>query len=280
MATQQEMCCFNDERIFFKLKQMKKTVLFMLVAATFCSVQFTQAAIVYTNPTDQVLASGGTISVDFNNDGTAEFDFQDVGFGSVPEVGVMFASANHHLTTVSTAEWDVMKSIAFGTVINASVGFFDQGDAYINPAWGTTQFSIGDSYLGAKFTIGASTYYGWILVNLTGNGVFTIKSFAYENTANTAISAGATSTASIQEATISSFNIVPNPANSTFDLHRKADEPASVVIYSMIGEIAQTEIISNAVTAVSIVDLPLGMYIVRVTCGAQMEEQLLIKTAN
>jgi hypothetical protein len=256
---------------------MKKTILFsFLLAAGFNQAT---AAIVYTNNADQVLTSGGTISVDFNNDGTAEFDFQDMGFGSTPEPGVLFASANHHLTTVSTTEWDVMKGLAAGTLINASAGFFDQGDAYINPAWGTTPFTVGDAYLGAKFNLGSSTYYGWILVNLSGNGVFTIKSFAYESTANTAILAGATSSAGISEPIAAQFNIVPNPATTAFEVHTSLSTNGVIEIYSLLGKLEQRTEVSSITQSISIAQLPVGTYLVRCTAGAHTEDHLVVKVA-
>jgi uncharacterized protein YjdB len=51
-------------------------------------------------------------------------------------------------------------------------------------------FATGDSYIGATFKIGANVHYGWILVNWDGNGTFTVKSYAYEDTADAEILAG------------------------------------------------------------------------------------------
>ena len=90
---------------------MKKTTLLFLVFAGFFGAQNVNAAIVYNNGADQTLASGGTLTIDFNNDGTPEYTFQDMGFGGAVQPGIMFATANHHLTTVSTGEWDVLRGI-------------------------------------------------------------------------------------------------------------------------------------------------------------------------
>ena len=148
--------------------------------------QFVNATIVYTNMTDTQLTSGVTVAINMDNSGSAEFSFTN-DFGSPY---IMF-DPNNHLGTVSTGEWDVIKGFDLNTVINASTGFYDQGDGGVNPGWEQTYTfpSSVDKYLACKFNIGASTYYGWIRVQLNGT-TLTFKDYAYDNTANTAINAG------------------------------------------------------------------------------------------
>ena len=94
--------------------------------------------------------------------------------------------------TVSADEWDVMKGLSVGTTIDAGGSWEAFGDAYIDPFWGTTLFPNGaDTYLGAKFKIGANVHYGWVRVLWVGS-VLTVKDFAYETTPDMAINAGAT----------------------------------------------------------------------------------------
>lgn len=239
---------------------MKKTTLLFLVFAGFFGAQNVNAAIVYNNGADQTLASGGTLTIDFNNDGTPEYTFQDMGFGGAVQPGIMFATANHHLTTVSTGEWDVLRGVNAGFTIDAFAGFFDMGDAYVDPGWATTMFPTTDTYIGAQFRIGTSDYFGWILVNWNANGTFIVKSFAYESTPNTAITAGATGqSAALSENAAVDFELYPNPANSTITL--SVDEPTSVTITDVLGNTLETRFVSQAET-LDLTSYTAGIYFV------------------
>lgn len=245
---------------------MKKNY-FSLLLITACSfVQQSNAAIVYNDIADQTLASGGSITIDFNSDGTTEFTFQDMGFGGAVQPAVMFGDPNFHLTTVSTAQWDVMKGINAGTLINANVGFFDQGDAYVDPTWGSTAFPIVDTYLGAQFKIGANTYFGWILVNWNGNGTFIVKVFAYENAASTAIVAGNTGaqSASIANELKSEFSVFPNPTTDFLEIQSKEIEFDQIEIISLNGDILLKQEILNS-SRIDVSSLSNGFYFLKLS---------------
>ena len=167
----------------------KKVSLLCLAIITFGSVN---AAIVYNDIADVTLTNGGNINIDFDGGG-ADFTFDDNSFGGgAIEPGIMF-NTDAGFVMVSAAEWDVIKSLTVNTPINISSDFLNNStDGYVNPGWGTTLFTVGDSYIGATFKIGANAHYGWILVNWNANGTFIVKSYAYENTATTSILAGDT----------------------------------------------------------------------------------------
>jgi len=147
------------------------------------------ATIIYNDITDVTLASGGSIDINFDGTGVAEFTIDDGGFTAV-EPSIFF-NTDAHFETVSAAEWDVIKGLPLNTSIGTSSGWHDAGDAYINPFWGTTMFPTGDIYIGAQFKLSGNVHYGWILVNWNAAGTFIVKSFAYEDTPNTSINAGA-----------------------------------------------------------------------------------------
>lgn len=220
---------------------MKRITLFSTLLFAFGIYTSLSAAIIHTDITDVTLQSGGNITIDFNGDGV-DFTITDVGFGNV-EPGVFFISQDHHLTTVDANEWDVLNGLPFGTEINANVGFYDQGDAYIDPIWGTTSFPTVDTYLGAQFIIGTSTHYGWILVNWNAAGTFTVKSFAYNDVPNEAINAGQTSgntanTAMIENVSISIF---PNPCSELLTINTKELSNVELKIYNLSGELILQE---------------------------------------
>jgi hypothetical protein len=245
---------------------MKKNY-FSLLLITACGfVQQSNAAIVYNDIADQTLASGGNLTIDFNSDGTTEFTFLDMGFGGTVKPAVIFGNPNFHLTTVSTAQWDVMKGITAGTLINANVGFYDLGDAHIDPFWGTTPFPTVDTYLGAQFKIGANSYFGWILVNWNGNGTFIVKAFAYENVASTAIIAGNTGeqSASITKELKSEFSVFPNPTSDFLEIQSNEIEFDQIEIISLKGDILlKQEILTSSRIDVS--SLPNGFYFLQLS---------------
>ncbi|MCB9365311.1 MAG: T9SS type A sorting domain-containing protein [Flavobacteriales bacterium] len=198
--------------------KITKNTLTILLSIFLCH-QY-QAAIVYTDIVDQTLSSGGSITINFDGTGVDEFEFLDQGFGGAVEPGVFFNSSDYHLTTVSSSEWDVIKGIPLNTSIGAGGDWFDQGDAYIDPFWGSTLFPSGtDTYIGAQFKLGANTHYGWILVNWDGNGTFIVKSFAYNDVPDASINAGDTGgTVGISDQINSTYHIYPNPFNNVLNL--------------------------------------------------------------
>lgn len=164
------------------MKLLLSTIMFYLFMTS------VNATIIYNDIADATLSSGGAIDIDFDGVGGAEFVIEDGGFTTV-EPSIFF-TPNNHFVTVSAAEWDVTTGLSANTVIGASSGWHDQGDAYIDPFWGTTLFPTGDIYIGAQFKLGTDVHYGWILVNWDAAGTFIVKSYAYEDSPNTSINAG------------------------------------------------------------------------------------------
>lgn len=78
------------------------------------------------------------------------------------------------------------------TVDNAAI--LNQGDMISpNSNWNGDAWNIGaitDKYLGIRIGTAGNYKYGWIKASRTAAGVWTIKSYAFQNTLNTAIAAG------------------------------------------------------------------------------------------
>jgi len=161
------------------------------------------ASIQYTNIPDATLAANGSIDIDFDGDNTADFSFTDQGFGGTVQPGIFF-NTDAHFVTISSSEWDVIKGLPTNIAVKANTGWFDQGDAYIDPTWGVTPFPTGvDAYIGAQFKMGANIHFGWIRVSWDGNGVFVVKDFAFEDSPSTAIGTGDTGSTTILVTSIS-----------------------------------------------------------------------------
>lgn len=256
---------------------MKKTTLFLTLLIAFGISNSNNAAIVYNDIADETLASGGSIEIDFDGGGS-EFTITDTGFGTIVP-GVIFNSQDFHIATVSANEWDVMKGLTFGTSIDANVGFFDQGDASIDPMWGTTAFPNVDTYLGAQFKIGANTHYGWILVNWDGAGTFIVKSFAYNNVPNESINAGETSnsTSSVVRLENILVSVFPNPTSDLLMINLNEAINAEVTIYNLSGQNVK-QLSMNGNTKVDVSNFTSGVYMLHVaTDKGIFQNQIIIE---
>ncbi len=240
---------------------MKKLFTFLFIAFAIFNAN---ATIVYTDIADATLTSGGTIDINFTGAGSAEITFEDMGFDDV-EPGVMFKSADEHLTTVSTAEWDIVKGYSLNTNIDANTGWYDMGDAYVDPGWGTYTFpSNVDTYIGASFKIGANVHYGWIRVNWNGSGTLIIKDYAYENSPNTLIKAGNTGNVGISDVNNDdNISVFPNPTKDIINI-KTEKEIKLVNMYTVDGRMVLSENVDGINNKISVVYLPAGFYTMQI----------------
>jgi hypothetical protein len=252
-----------------------KHIFLTFSAAILCFGNPAKGAIIYTNIADQTLSEFQNIDVDFNSDGTHEFSF----VYDMTGPGIIFSNSNQHLTTVSVSEPDVLHGLNSGSVINSTSGFYDTGNAYIDPFWATTWFPNDDTYLGAKFNIGTETFYGWILVNWNGGGVFVVKSYAYENTPNTNIVAGSINgeNAFLNEMETSQTFISPNPVIDAFKIENHDLESGTIVLFSLSGKIEKTIKVTDLSKEILLTDLPSGVYILHLTTDQSFYTQVLLK---
>jgi len=247
-----------------------------LLAIAFATAGITQANIVYTDIADATLTPGGSIDINFDGTGPVEFTIDDGGFMAV-EPSIFF-NADAHFITVSAAEWDVIKGLNLNDAISANSSWEDQGDAYIDPFWGTTTFPSGtDAYIGASFKLGSNVHYGWIRVNWDGNGTLIVKDFAYDNTPNTAISAGDVGTTSIKDKNVNSLiTLYPNPTTDYINIRSNSEEVESASIISMTGKLISTHAINKNAT-INVMDLKQGNYIIKLTSNKESINKVFSK---
>ena len=183
---------------------MKKLKIILLFSLLLCFSR-TNAAIIYTDIADLTMASDGTIDIDFNNDGTLEFQFTDHANNEDPiEVYIMFNDAptmyntpDHGFIMIgdfNNGGGDEIAGLAINTSINSTSNFFNNGvDGFLDPSWAFLDpFPTNvDTYIGATFKLDANTHYGWIRIHWDGAGTFIIKDYAYEDTPDATILAGA-----------------------------------------------------------------------------------------
>lgn len=215
--------------------------------------------IIVRDITDFTFTSNATLNFDFNNDGTAEFTFEEMG-GSV---GCMFDYMNVNFfgtgTLASGHGWDIIKSLPLNMVIGSSSTFDAQGDAYINAGWANTNemFPNGDSYVGTTFKIGANRYYGWILVNSSA-GVIKVKSYAYNNVANQSINAGQSTLGTEEFSQNLKVTLYPNPIKNTFSITGNK-QITEIEIFDLVGKPVFYKLNPN--DEINIEFLPKGFYV-------------------
>jgi len=175
---------------------MKKMNL-LLVALMTIFVFNLNAQIIYYD----IVPDGQPAGIDFNQDGTNEFDITSQNkLGDYIEYYSYGADNNIH--AVGTYDngngdsWDVPDFVAQGFTIDASNQWEGQGDAYPNgdfSASGNNPTIIAgtDQYMAVRFNLGGTDiYYGWVRVNINTNGDVTYKDYAYNSVAGQAITAG------------------------------------------------------------------------------------------
>ena len=172
------------------------------------------AAVVYTDIQDVSTTlnpnpgfADGIASIDFDNDGNEEYNFRWDDFGQAWFVHVTYANLDNFLQTngnYNNFGAAYLEPIAANTTIDGSGLWENTGpEPLIGDDTDPNFQGNGDLYIGTQFDIGNNTYFGWILVSYDANKTLTIKSYAYEDTPNTAIIAGDTGSGTVSVASIS-----------------------------------------------------------------------------
>ena len=155
------------------------------------------------NPDSTVV--GDVFEIDLDNDGNPEFTIGHASYAGVMAVQIYTANNAAGIIGYSNA-------YKYATKLNAgdSVG---PNQAFINlgNTWGTLAYDgpygqfgqwhgTVDGYVGFSFTMAGNTHYGWIRLDVAQDAsFFIIKSYAYEDAADTPILAGATGLAGIKD---------------------------------------------------------------------------------
>lgn len=169
--------------------------------------------VVYTDVAPDVVASGvGTgISIDLNNDLTNDFIAAVLGNSNAQAAmaypfatGASCAGGNPSNEIMGTmpSAYNYASKLAFNDPIGASgpwlgtncvsgtMGYYviANGSSPYSEQWNN---GVTDGYMGLKFESGGNVYYGWARFDLSADQLtLTLKDYAYESTAGTAINAG------------------------------------------------------------------------------------------
>ena len=173
----------------------------------------TADAQVWGTTVNQTLSGSGTQSLLISFNGANRFRVKHFG-GSGDSFILSSYAASYNAYWLKRSGNNRAKALSTNYVVSQSApnGFAKNAISHRFAAIGFTFANTGasfvgtDKYLGVKFDIGSSTYYGWILVHVAANhSGITVKSYAYNQTAN-----GSITTNGVLPVELTSFSAVVN----------------------------------------------------------------------
>jgi hypothetical protein len=245
---------------FLRFLTSKKTRKACAIASTlWCfSIVTTSAQIVYTDIPD-----GVPTSIDFNSDGSPEFDIQQSGSYFIY---FSYGSNNNiHALGNTTSGWDVPNCVPAGTTIGPNCNWIGSGDCDID-GWGQGNTSVTantDEFLGVRFNFvgNTSVYYGWIRFTKSTAGAFTYKDYAYNSTPNASILTGQSSLTAIAPLAQSNLTLYPNPATDVLYVNSNSSNEN----YAIINQLGQVVLEGKVVNqTIEVASLEMGLYTIQV----------------
>lgn len=188
---------------------MKRTILIVSLLAS--SLSYSQVIYSDVNPDLVLTAASPAVgaNIDLNNDGTEDIQIQAAEIEH-PTYGTFNTSATVMLSETGAIQADPVQT-TYETKALADAYFVDPtATNWVDTATGiginnlfavdlnmavSGQFdaAAGDKYIGVRFPVGAETFYGWVLINVTDNAATTtIKEYAYNSTAGQGLYTGHT----------------------------------------------------------------------------------------
>lgn len=261
------------------------------------------AQVVATNLNPDIIVDSlsAPYALDFNNDANPELQFfvQHTS-GASSTQGIQFTYEGAIAATVLSPGVSVMGALGTGSSSSSfqisalnngdpisSVANFDSSAAILGldiivdagilgqiPIQQGNFLAESNKFLGAKFTAGANTYYGWVELSVNTNASqITIHGYGYQATPNSQILAGEGANSGLELISLADkVTIVGTPEhvniNVTPDLIG-----ASVTFVSMSGQTLKTDKLSDVNNALSFDELSTGIYQVVISNGIEQTTQ-------
>lgn len=216
--------------------------------------------------------------IDFTFDGMEEYNFKWEDLGAEWFMHFTSSNTNNQIaldgTTVNIYDGRFVKMLSFGDPINSSLTWGTSNpDPYIGESTLNSNFlDQGDKYIGVKFLKNNNTHYGYVLVNFQsmdyfGKGVdsrkLIIKAFAFNNTPNAQISAGQTSSSSVDESVESLFEVYPNPTTDIIRINTNMEERVVYEIFNLLGQSVEIGFTSDK--TISLNEIEAGVYFIKLS---------------
>lgn len=211
------------------------------------AVSSAEAKIVYTAANVVIPENGGTVNLDLNNDGIADFGFYFGGYpglhkaAKTPEGAHSYILAAFPQGSAANAIWAVSSKgancaaalppkvkVGPGAPFKASVGvMWASAGSYTR---GGTEFCPWASkhrgaFLGLKFFISGQAHYGWAHVTVGNTGTI-LNGYAYEDVPNQPIHTGQTS--GPLSVTQASLTMAPVPQSATLGMLAQGSRGLSI----------------------------------------------------
>ncbi|MEM5563540.1 T9SS type A sorting domain-containing protein [Psychroserpens sp. AS72] len=182
-------------------------------------------SIIYNDIADFTGGVGDTFLIDIDNNGTNDFQIRHNGSSNLY---IDPLTASNDVLGSGGATFAYPFALSNGaTISNGAGSWFNNGfsGGFQSLNYGSCSFgnwcSITDGFLGLRFNISGSIHYGWARLDIDAFGdVWTIKDFAYHDTADTALNAGQ-ETLSVGTSVIEDIKIVA--LNKSIGLYNLSD---------------------------------------------------------
>ena len=271
-------------------KKSSNLTKYTAVAGAVIASSSVNAQIVYTDITDVTLDKNATpYQLDFNNDATADMVLQ---VGTIVNNGT-FSSFSYTLNASyaavgvnagggvlgsSVSSSFVPSALNNGDAIGAAGVFGGSGSsgallaaegAFVFPAISYTYpvaqgafLGVNDKFLGAKFTAGANTHYGWVRLSCTdgtsGLLTLTIKDFAYNSAVSGDILAG--QMVGLQDVAVDNKVTIKTHLDEAFINVTPDLIGGELVIVNMAGQEVKSQVIGDITAKITYDGLETGIY--------------------
>jgi hypothetical protein len=228
-------------------------------------------SIVYNDITDFTGGSGDTFLIDLDNDGTDDFRIRHNG-GSTSSSNLYIdpLTASNETLGSGGATFAYPFALTTGAAISsgATGSWFNNGfsGGFQSLNYGSCSFgnwcSITDGYIGLRFNILGGTHYGWAQLDVDQTGaIWTVKGFAYHDTADAGLTAGQ-ETLSIGTSTLNDIKIVA--LNKSIGLYN-LPEATNYRLVNMTGKQVLSGVTNGSSVVVEANALANGIYIIELT---------------
>lgn len=243
------------------------------------------AAIQYTdvNPDSTFTNHGDYYDLDLNNDNVPDFRINLVNIQTTTTSGFYYdvkgASINPEYGNAVSASLGSYATYAYALNPNDTIGpkgnftstssivlggvvKYNYGGASYTSSLGNF-LGQSNKYLSLRIKVGSNTYYGWARVAVAADGTsFTIKDYAYEDSPNTEILAGALTTG-IKKVNLAKL-IQLNVFNKELKIYSQEVnlQGEEYRLIDMSGKVVQSSILSSNEEKINLSTLSAGMYVV------------------
>ncbi|WP_040281203.1 T9SS type A sorting domain-containing protein [Psychroserpens damuponensis] len=223
-----------------------------------------------------------SFDVDFNGDTIVDAVIEQTSFSSSGGGNIQLmraiAPVGNGIAANIVGNYTYGVNVPYGSAIGstttvASFGDMCQAGGYTNSGFcGTTA----DSYVGVAFDISGSTHYGWVRLEMgSSSSNFTVKDFAYEQTADASINAG-DGLLSVDEFANNTFTHSYNKDTNNLTLNSSLPL-SSIEVFNILGQRVINQSLSQSNEVIGMSNLQDGMYIAKVSVKGQTQTIKIIK---